>query len=64
MDEQLKRVIETIRGRMIDLYTRYSAEMDDAQDNRDVAYADGTLDTYWEIDEMLNEVFSKEEGEE
>ena len=61
MDEQMKMVISTIRKRMVDLYGRYTAEMDEAHDDRSISYADGTLDTYWEIDEMLNEIFEEVE---
>ncbi len=57
MDEQLKMVIDTIRGRMADLYSEYTSERDDNPDKED--YYDGTLDTYWEIDEMLDDVFGE-----
>lgn len=59
MDEQLKRIIDTIRGRMADLYGEYASGRDDYPDRRD--YYDGVLDAYWEIDEMLDDVFEEVE---
>lgn len=59
MDEQLKRVIDTIRERMTDLYGEYTSERDDNPEKE--AYYDGTLDAYHEIDKMLNGVFGEVE---
>ena len=59
MDEQLKMVIRTIRERMADLYSEYTSERDDNPDRED--YYDGTLDTFSEIDEMLDDVFGEVE---
>ena len=51
MDEQLKRIIDTIRERMSNLYDEYTSGRNDCPDRWD--YYDGVLDAYWEIDEML-----------
>lgn len=63
MDEQLKKVIETIRERMIILHGKYTACMVDARDHNNgrLDYADGMLAAYWEIDEMLDDVFGEDD---
>ena len=59
MDEQLKRIIDTIRERMSNLYNEYTSGRNDCPDRWD--YYDGVLDAYWEIDEMLDDVFREVE---